>query len=58
MRNCTDDTVEVLATGEAETIEALIALCREGPPAARVDRVEVTETDPAPHKDFKQLPTK
>jgi acylphosphatase len=40
VRNLQDGRVEVLAEGERGALEALVAFCRRGPPAARVDRVE------------------
>jgi acylphosphatase len=41
VRNRRDGSVELEAFGEDEAVEALIAACRAGPPAARVERVEV-----------------
>lgn len=41
VRNRRDGSVEVLAHGEDEAVEALVAACRTGPPAAKVERVEV-----------------
>ncbi len=38
-RNRPDGSVEILAQGPALAIEQLIDWCRQGPPAARVDRV-------------------
>jgi len=45
VRNRRDGTVEVLAAGEAEAVEALIERLREGPPKARVDRLDVQDSD-------------
>ena len=42
VRNCPDGSVELLAEGSEEQLLALLAWCRRGPPAARVDRVEAT----------------
>jgi len=44
-RNLPDGRVEVLAVGEAVAVHALTDWLGRGPPAARVDRVEVTELD-------------
>ena len=44
VRNRNDGTVEVVAAGAPASLEALIAACRQGPPAARVDDVERHET--------------
>jgi len=46
IRNNRDGTVEAVFEGGAEAVERLVALCREGPRGARVDRVEVTEEAP------------
>ena len=45
VRNRDDGTVEVVAAGAPAALEALIAACRQGPPAARVDDVERHETN-------------
>jgi acylphosphatase len=44
VRNRRDGSVEALAQGEAQAVNALIAWARVGPPAARV--VEVTISSP------------
>lgn len=41
VRNRRDGSVELLAYGSEEAVEALIAACRTGPPAAQVGRIEV-----------------
>lgn len=41
VRNLPDGRVEALLEGERESIERAISSCRKGPPAARVDSVEV-----------------
>jgi acylphosphatase len=46
VRNNDDGTVEVLATGTSEQLSALHRCLREGPRAARVDEVEVSEAQP------------
>ena len=43
IRNRPDRTVEALLTGPAEAVEALLAACRRGPFAARVDGIEVSD---------------
>ncbi len=44
VRNTPDGTVEAVIQGPAAAIDALIEWTRSGPPLARVDRVEVSET--------------
>ena len=41
VRNRRDGSVELVAYGDDEAVEALTAECRTGPPAARVERIEV-----------------
>ena len=43
VRNRRDGTVEAVFEGEHDDVDALVELCRTGPPAADVERVEVTE---------------
>ncbi len=40
VRNLADGRVEVEAEGDRRALEALVAWCRRGPPAAQVDDVE------------------
>jgi acylphosphatase len=57
VRNRRDGSVEILASGEEEALAALIERCRHGPSAARVDRVQIEETDERPKPGFTQRPT-
>jgi len=41
VRNLPDGTVEAEAEGERSAVEALVRWCGRGPPAARVERVDV-----------------
>ncbi len=41
VKNREDGTVEIVAEGQKEELEALIALCRKGPDLAWVAKVEV-----------------
>jgi acylphosphatase len=57
VRNRRDGSVEALLSGPEAVVRAMIERCREGPPAARVDRVvEAPESAPA-EVGFRQLPT-
>jgi len=46
VRNNHDGTVEVLAQGTRDQLAGLHARLREGPRAARIDEVEVSEAQP------------
>lgn len=43
VRNRPDGSVEVLAEGSADAVDKLIQWSHQGPPAARVDRVKISE---------------
>jgi len=57
VRNRRDGSVEMLIAGEAAQVEAMIARCHEGPPAARVERVEVAEAEQEAPAGFEERPT-
>ena len=42
VRNCRDGTVEALFVGPPDAVEAMLAHCSIGPPAARVDHIART----------------
>ncbi|MBI2067806.1 MAG: acylphosphatase [Deltaproteobacteria bacterium] len=42
VRNTEEGKVEVVVEGESEPVRQLIDWCHEGPPTARVSKVEVT----------------
>lgn len=46
VRNRRDGSVEAVVQGEIEIVEALIEVCRDGPPASRVIAVDVRDADP------------
>ena len=46
VRNNADSSVEVLAMGTREQLAGLHSRLREGPRAARIDDVEVSEAEP------------
>jgi DNA ligase D-like protein (predicted 3'-phosphoesterase) len=52
VRNADDGTVLVHAEGEEKAVEELVAFLRQGPPAARVARVEVEPTRVEGHEQF------
>ena len=43
VRNCSDGSVEAVVSGPDAMVEALIAALHEGPPAARVANLRVSE---------------
>ena len=45
VRNRLDGSVELVAYGEDGLVEALIAACGTGPPAAKVERIEIEIAD-------------
>jgi acylphosphatase len=45
VRNRRDGSVEALFSGEAETVADMVALCRRGPPSARVRAVSDQPAD-------------
>lgn len=51
--NRADGSVEAVLEGPADAVSSLLELCRTGPPAARVDRVEVSEEDPRGASGFR-----
>jgi acylphosphatase len=55
VRNRPDGTVEAVFEGPAERVEALVAFCRRGPRAARVERVELFEEEPQGLAGFEVL---
>lgn len=45
VRNQTDGSVEAVISGSSDAVEAMIGALHEGPPAAEVESVYVTETE-------------
>ncbi|MBE0621079.1 MAG: acylphosphatase [Burkholderiales bacterium] len=56
VRNRRAGSVEAMIAGTPEAVESLIAWARLGPPAARVERVEVSATEGA-FASFELRPT-
>lgn len=57
VRNRRDGTVEVLAVGEANAVERLIAACRQGPSGAAVRSVRAEPAQDDGSMDFEQRAT-
>ncbi len=53
VKNCLDGSVEAVVEGTPAVIDALIAWCWKGPPAARVDDVAVHEEAPQGLRGFR-----
>ncbi len=45
VRNLPDGDVEAVAEGKPASVQAFVEWCQKGPPAARVDQVQVREAD-------------
>jgi acylphosphatase len=52
VRNRADGAVEAIFEGPPEAVEAALAFCRTGPPAARVEHVDVADEPPEGLDDF------
>jgi acylphosphatase len=50
--NRPDGTVEAVFEGEADAVERMVALCREGPGRASVSRLDVEEEEPEGLRGF------
>jgi len=57
VRNRHDGSVEAVAAGASDRIEELVARCRRGPSAARVDDVRLEETPGIVAAGFIRKPT-
>ena len=57
VRNRSDGTVEAVFAGSAEAVEAMVAACRRGPPAAQVLDVAPEPWEENPGAGFHQRPT-
>ena len=45
VRNCADGSVEAVFAGPEDLVTAMVALCRRGPPSARVEAVRDAAAD-------------
>lgn len=52
VRNCEDDSVEIIATGTKEQLDNLISWCWKGPPKANVTNVITQELSLQPFNNF------
>jgi len=57
VRNRREGTVEALVCGPETAVEVLIAWAQHGPPAARVERVEVSDSPESIAGEFEQVAT-
>ncbi len=57
VRNRRDGTVEAMFAGPQDQVRAMIAACREGPPAARVADVAEFPGNDRGEPEFQQLPS-
>jgi acylphosphatase len=57
VRNRSDGTVEAVFAGPGPEVDAMIAACRVGPAAARVDRVDLDPAPDPPSGPFRRLAT-
>ncbi|GIV33679.1 MAG: acylphosphatase [Chitinophagales bacterium] len=55
VRNEADGSVYIEAEGTAEQLDQFTAWCRQGPPLARVEKVEYTEAQPRHFSSFEIL---
>ncbi|PHP17002.1 acylphosphatase [Sphingobium sp. IP1] len=57
VRNRMDGSVEALVQGEADVVDQFITLAQDGPPAAKVARIEATNAPVEALNDFEKKPT-
>ncbi len=55
VRNRPDGAVEAEFEGPSERVEAMVAWCAQGPPAARVEGVQVAERTPTGEAGFRVM---
>lgn len=53
VRNLDDGRVEVVLEGPAAAVDEVVAWCRQGPPRARVDRVDRVDEEPVGEQGFR-----
>lgn len=57
VRNRRDGSVEALFSGASERVQEMLERCRQGPPAAKVEKIAVFEEEGALPSGFNILPT-
>lgn len=57
VRNLADGSVEALFAGGPDAVAAMVAVCRHGPPSARVDSLDEEEASLPPAAGFRVLAT-
>ena len=57
VRNRSDGTVEIVASGPTKEIEAFVGVCMRGPKSARVSNVELGPAEAPDSLGFKRRPT-
>jgi len=53
VRNRHDGAVEVVAEGDRDAVDALLAWCREGPPRGNVTGLVITDEPPIGESSFR-----
>ena len=57
VRNRRNGAVEMVIAGPDQAVETMIARCREGPPAARVDGIDISDSETPGLDGFQARPT-
>ena len=57
VRNRMDGSVEALVQGEADAVARFITLAQDGPPAAKVARIDATDVAEEALNGFEERPT-
>ncbi|MGO1121146.1 acylphosphatase [Rhodovibrionaceae bacterium A322] len=57
VRNRSDGTVEAVFCGEESAVEMMLQDCQDGPPAARVTELEVSDWSEPVDSGFSEKPT-
>ncbi len=52
VKNLPNKSVEIEAEGEEETLDQFYLWCKEGPTRARVDKINLSETELVPYNRF------